>query len=122
MYKSFKEMPVWKKAMEMAVAVFHLTEKLPKKEDYGLTSQSRRSALSVSANIAEAYGRQHACDKVNFYYFSRGSVTETQSHLEYARAVGYLPPELFARLESDLDDIYSALNKIIIALQKEGGS
>ncbi|HAH33040.1 MAG TPA: four helix bundle protein [Elusimicrobia bacterium] len=118
MYKSFKEMPVWKKAMEMAVAVFNLTEKLPKKEDYGFTSQVRRSALSVSANIAEAYGRQHACDKINFYYFSRGSVTETQSHLEYAKQVGYLAPEFFIRLDSDLEEIYSALNKVIIALQK----
>jgi len=62
---------------------------LPRKEDYGFTSQIRRSVLCISANIAEAYGRNHTADKVNFYYFARGSVKETQSHLEYGKRVGY---------------------------------
>ena len=50
MYKTFEDMPVWQKAMDLAVSIFEITEKLPKKEDYGLTSQIRRSAFSVSAN------------------------------------------------------------------------
>ena len=65
MYKSFKEMPVWKDAMEVAEEIFRLSEKFPKKEDYGLTSQLRRSALSISANIAEAYGRNHTLEKIS---------------------------------------------------------
>jgi len=81
MYKSFKDMPIWLEAMEIAEKVFKLTDKLPRKEDYGFTSQIRRAGLSISANIAEAYGRNHTADKINFYYFARGSVTETQSHL-----------------------------------------
>ena len=52
-YSSFEEMPVWQKATDLAEQVFAITEPLPRKEDYGLTSQIRRSALSVSANIAE---------------------------------------------------------------------
>ena len=56
--------------MDIAEQVFNLTDKLPKKEDYGFTSQVRRSALSISANIAEAYGRNHTLDKINFYYFA----------------------------------------------------
>jgi len=75
-------MPVWQKAMSIAEAVFRITDDLPRKEDYGFTSQIRRSALSISANIAEAYGRKHTSDKVNFYYIARGSLTETQSHLD----------------------------------------
>jgi four helix bundle protein len=51
-YNSFEEMPVWQKAMDMAVEIFNLTEELPRKEDYGLTSQMRRSGLSVPGNIA----------------------------------------------------------------------
>ena len=54
-FNSFEEMPVWKKAMELAVGVYKLTEKLHRKEDYGLTSQIRRSVLSIPANIAEGY-------------------------------------------------------------------
>ena len=65
MYTSFEEMPVWQKAMQLAVGIFELTELLPKKEDFGLTSQIRRSALSVSANIAESFGRAHTLDKLN---------------------------------------------------------
>lgn len=56
-YNSFEEMPVWQKAMDLAEKIFKLTEKLPKKEDDGLTSQVRDSGLSVSGNIAEAFGR-----------------------------------------------------------------
>lgn len=54
--KSFEDMPVWQKAMKLAVDVFGLTKNLPRNEDYGLTSQIRRAALSVSANIAEGFG------------------------------------------------------------------
>ncbi len=67
-YNSFEDMPVWKKAMELAVKIQRLTDKLPRKEDFGLTSQIRDSALSISGNIAEGFGRKHTKDKVNFYY------------------------------------------------------
>lgn len=67
MFNSFEEMPVWKISMEMATEVFYLTVNLPRNEDYGLTSQIRRSALSVSANIAEGFGRSSSMDKKRFY-------------------------------------------------------
>ena len=88
-YKSFEEMPAWKKVMDLANKIYHLTEKLPKKEDYGFTSQIRRSALSISGNIAEGFGRKLAKDKLNFYYDARGSLSETKSHLIYGQGIGY---------------------------------
>lgn len=90
MYKSFKDMPIWKEAMRIAEEIFKLTENLPKKEDYGFTSQIRRSALSISVNIAEAFGRHHKADKMNFYYIARSSITETQIHQEYGKRVKYI--------------------------------
>jgi four helix bundle protein len=69
-FNSFEEMPVWQKAMELAVKIHKCTENLPRKEDYGLTAQIRRAALSASANIAEGFGRKHTKDKLNFYYDS----------------------------------------------------
>lgn len=78
-------MPVWQKSMELAVRVFKFTDNLPRKEDYGFTSQIRNSALSVPGNIAEGYGRHHIKDKVNFYYIARGSLTETLSHSIYGK-------------------------------------
>jgi len=71
MYETFKTMPIWQKAMKISEDIYNLTEGLPRKEDYGFTSQIRRSALSIPANIAEAFGRNHTSDKINFYYISR---------------------------------------------------
>jgi hypothetical protein len=68
-YKSFKDMPIWQSAMEIAESIYRFTDALPRKEDYGFTSQIRRSALSLSANIAEAFGRNHTLEKINFYLF-----------------------------------------------------
>ena len=117
MYTSFKEIPVWRNAMEIAEVVFKLSESFPRREDFGLTSQLRRSALSISANIAEAYGRNHTYEKIHFYYYARGSVTETQSHLEYGRRVGYLKQDSVAILDKKLSRLYNELNKVIISLR-----
>jgi four helix bundle protein len=118
MYKSFKDMPIWINAMEIAVNIFTITDTLPHKEDYGFTSQIRRSALSISANIAEAFGRNHTADKINFYYFARGSITETQSHIEYGKKVGYLKENIANVIDTKLIEIYNDINKIIVSLKK----
>jgi len=76
-------MPVWQKSMDLAVRIFKLTDNLPRKEDYGLVSQIRRSALSVSGNISEGFGRKHTRDKLKFYFNSPGSLAETKNHLIY---------------------------------------
>jgi four helix bundle protein len=89
MYKDFQELPVWQMAMQVATDVFSLTENLPRKEDYGLTSQIRRSALSITDNIAEGFGRQTSPDKAKFYIYSRGSANETKNQLIYGNRVGY---------------------------------
>lgn len=119
MYRSFSEMPAWQQAMEIAERIHALTDNLPRKEDYGLTSQVRRSALSISANIAEAFGRRHLLDKVNFYYHARGSLTETQSHLEYSKRVGYLSPEEADSLQQSLTELYNEINKIVVTLKNQ---
>jgi len=116
-YNSFEDMDVWKMAMELAERVFRLTEKLPRKEDYGLTSQIRRSSLSVSGNIAEGFGREHTRNKLNFYYNARGSLAETRSHILYAQRVEY-----FGQKDSDdllklVSGIWCELNKLIKSLK-----
>jgi four helix bundle protein len=104
-YTSFENMPIWKEAMELAEGIFDLTKSLPRKEDYGLTSQIRRSALSVSANIAEGFGRAHMKDKLNFYYHARGSLSETRSHLIYGNKVAYFN-------ECDLEHLFERINNV----------
>jgi four helix bundle protein len=110
-------MPVWQTAMTAAEMVFLLTETLPRKEDYGLTSQIRRSALSISANIAEAFGREHTLEKINFYYFARGSL-ETQNHLDYGQRVGYFDKDTVLKLNLELTTLHKDLNSLIRSLQQ----
>jgi four helix bundle protein len=117
-FASFRDMPVWQDAMAVAEQIFAITDKLPRKEDYGFTSQVRRAALSVSANIAEAFGRNHTLDKINFYYVARGSVTETQSHLEYGKRVGYLSATVACDLSEKLDQVHTEINRVISSLRK----
>jgi len=117
-YDSFESMPVWQKGMELAERVFGITERLPRKEDYGLTSQIRRSALSVPGNIAEGFGRRHTKDKLNFYYVSRGSLAETKSHLIYALRVKYCTRSDFDALSVLVEMIWQELNKLINSFTK----
>ncbi|GAB4442437.1 MAG: hypothetical protein OHK0040_13490 [bacterium] len=116
-YKSFQDMDVWQSAMDLAVKIYKTTENLPRKEDYGFTSQIRRSALSISANIAEAFGREHSLEKINFYYISRGSISETQSHLEYGRRVGYIQDEIYDELNNILTKLTFDINKLIKSIK-----
>jgi len=118
-YNSFEEMPVWKKSMDLAVSIFELTEKLPRKEDYGLISQIRRSALSVPGNIAEGFGRKHTKDKLNFYYDSRGSLAETKNHLIYGHRVNYFAQTDFEKHRDIMEDIWKELNSLISSLEKK---
>lgn len=118
-YNSFEEMPVWQKAMDLAVKIFSLTENLPRKEDYGLTSQIRSSALSISGNISEGFGRKHTKDKLNFYYNSRGSLAETKNHLIYGQKVGYFSKSQFEEYSNLIKEIWKELNSLINSLSKK---
>jgi four helix bundle protein len=105
LYSSFEHMPVWQKGMELAERVFALTETLPKKEDYGLTSQIRRSALSVPGNIAEGFGR--------------GLLAETKSHMIYGFRVGYFQESELSGLLELIANIWEELNKLINSFTRE---
>ena len=105
--------------MELAVKIFKLTEKLPVKEDFGLTSQIRKSGLSVSGNISEGFGRKHTNDKVRFYYNARGSLAETKNHLIYGHKVGYFNTAEFEDFLGLIEDIWKELNSLMSSLTKK---
>jgi four helix bundle protein len=100
---------MWQSAMMVAEKVFAATDKLPPKEDYGFTPQIRRSALRISADIAEACGRNRVIDKAQYHYIARGAVTETHNHLEYGRRVGYLDADTAAQISRLLSTLYDDL-------------
>ena len=85
---SYRDLRVWQEAMDLTVAVYRLTS-FPREEIYGLTSQIRRSAASVAANIAEGYGRNTTGSYVQFLNTSRGSLNELETHLLLSVRIGY---------------------------------
>jgi four helix bundle protein len=115
-YTSFTEMTVWQKAHKLATNVFNLTISLPRSEDYGLTSQIRKSSNGAAACIAEGFGRSTKRDKSNFYVMARGSSFETQNHLLYGNAVQYFESQLTQQLFKEYDDLIFELSKLIKSL------
>ena len=107
--------------IQVAEQIFIITNDLPKKEDYGLTSQIRRASVSVSANIAEAFGRSTSPDKSKFYDYSRGSAFETKSLLIYGNKVGYFETESTQNLIEKLNVVIYNLNKVKLALANKIG-
>ena len=116
-YRSFTEMPVWQKAHNLSVEVFKLTIGLPKSEDYGLTSQIRKSSNGAAACIAEGFGRSTKKDKSNFYIIARGSSFETQNHLLYGKKAGYFENQITQRLFEEYNELVHELNKLIKSLE-----
>ena len=88
--KDFKELKVWSKAHELTVDVYSLTRAFPRDEIYGLTSQLRRSAASIAANIVEGCGRRSDGELARFLQIARGSASETEYHLLLAKDLGIL--------------------------------
>lgn len=97
--QSFRDLQVWQRSMELTVAVYRLTEGFPRGEVFGLTSQLRRSAVSIPSNIAEGYGRLNRREFKRFLLIARGSSCELQTQLELSRAVGLGDSQLLKAAE-----------------------
>jgi len=95
----YKKLIIWKKADELAFKIYKATKDFPKEEMYGIVSQIRRAALSVSLNIAEGYGRQGRKEFKQFINMSLGSLSEVRYLLEFSFKLGYLGQGLFCELE-----------------------
>jgi four helix bundle protein len=116
-FTSFMEMPLWQKAHKLVLDIYGLSALFPKEEVYGLTSQMRRSALSGSGNIAEAFGRFHYLDKNNFYFNARGSLEETRSYLIVSQDLGYTKPEAVNTVMDNINAISEELNTVVKSLR-----
>lgn len=93
--KSFTDLHAWREAHALVLEIYSITKNFPKEELFVLTSQIRRSAVSIDSNIAEGFSRNSAKDKLQFYAIALGSLTEIQSQLLIARDLGYVPGEQF---------------------------
>ncbi|MCF7798259.1 MAG: four helix bundle protein [Lentisphaeria bacterium] len=112
--QSFRDLLVWQKAHEFVLTVYKMTEQFPESEKYGLTSQIRRSAISIPANIAEGFKKQGKLDKIRFYNISQGSLEECKYYLILAHDLQY-----FDTTESKeaLDEIGRLLSGLIRSIR-----
>lgn len=109
----FSDLTAWQEAHELVGLIYHLTEKFPKTEIYGLTSQLRRATISVTANIAEGFSRFHYKDRLRFYYDARGSLSEVQSELMDALKIGFLDQTQFDPIWDKTEQIHLILGGLI---------
>jgi four helix bundle protein len=107
---------VWKTAHQMTLAVYKVTQNFPKSEQFGLTSQVRRSAASVPTTIIEGQARQYKKEFVQFLYISKGSLEETNYHLLLAKELGYLSEDDYRLLSELCIRIKMMLYKLIKSL------
>ncbi len=108
---------MWQKAMTLVTNVYGLTKSFPRDEIYGLTSQTRRAAASVPANIAEGQGRRLSGEFHQFLANSRGSLMELDTQLELACRVGYLNNEQHQEIQRDLNEVGRLLNGLMRSIK-----
>jgi four helix bundle protein len=114
--KSHRDLIAWQKAMTLAETVYHLTHSFPKEEIYGLTSQVRRCAVSIPANIAEGQGRRSKKEFQQFLGHARGSLLELDTHLELALRFGYLNSESHQKVKPQIEEVGRLINGLIRSL------
>lgn len=110
--KDYKDLFVWKKGIDVAELCYRLTQSFPKEEIYGLTSQIRRSAISISSNIAEGYGRRSTAEYVRFLNIAQGSCNELETQLIIAQRIGYCTSESIKDINQEL----LSINRMLISL------
>ena len=110
---SYKDLKVWNKAMDLTTMVYDALKTFPPKEEYGLSSQMRRSSVSIPSNIAEGYGRNSTLDYCRFLQIALGSVYELETQVELARRLDYVDNDTANKLATQLTEVGRMLNSLI---------
>jgi len=119
MTESYRNLIAWQKAKDLALDIYRCTQKFPKGETYGLTSQMRRAAVSVPSNIAEGKGRRSRKDFAHFLYQARGSLLELETQLSIARDLEYLDAPTFNNTLGKAEEVGRILNGLLTHLQTQ---
>ena len=114
--RSYRDLKVWQRAMDLVPAVYKVVQRLPKEERYELGSQLRRAVVSVPANIAEGHARQSTKEYLHHLTIARGSLAELETLLLVAERLSYLRPEKLRSLESTIRDLRMPLQGLINSL------
>lgn len=116
--KNFEDLIVWKKAHQLVLGIYKYSAFFPGNEMYGLTSQLRRSAVSIPANIAEGYKKYSKLDKIRFFNIAQGSAEETKYHLILARDLNYGDS---TKLLNELEEVIKMLEAYVKTIHDNVG-
>jgi len=111
--RSYRDLELWQKAMDLVVECYGATKKLPDCELYGLISQIKRAAVSIPANVAEGQGRQHRAEFIQHLSIAYGSLTEVETHVQIARRLNYLNDDDERRLLQRTGEVGRLLNGLL---------
>ncbi|MDP3740800.1 MAG: four helix bundle protein [bacterium] len=111
--RNFKDLIAWQEGHKLVKTLYLITKTFPRDEVFGLISQIKRAAVSVTSNLAEGFARETYKDKVRFYYIARGSVIELENQLLIAKDVGYLSDKDFHEADSQIQTVQSLINGLI---------
>lgn len=120
--KSYRDLLVWQKSMDLAVAVHPFALAFPKAELFGLTSQVNRSATSVPSNIAEGHGRRTTADYIHFLSISRGSLNELETQLTLSMRHGYISEADHDRFLELTGEVGRLINGLMDSLERRRSS
>ena len=117
MLKNYKELKVWQKSYKLCLEIYTITAKFPKEERYGLTSQIKRSVVSIPSNIAEGYGRKTTVDYIRMLYISYGSVCELETQILLAGDLDLIEKSELGKLKKDIAEVERMLKALIKSLE-----
>jgi four helix bundle protein len=120
--ESFTDLNVWKEGHKLVLEIYKVSRTFPTEERFGLVSQIRRAAVSVTSNIAEGFSRESYKEKVQFYSMAKGSLTELQNQLLIARDVNYLDQGIFDKLAKQSITVHKLLTGLIKSSRKRSRS
>lgn len=117
MIESYKDLKVWQRSMDLVCATYSMSQALPREELFGLTSQMRRSAVSIPSNIAEGYGRDNTGDYVHMLRIAQGSLKELETQLMIASRVGWVDTTATQPALTICDEVGRMLRALIRSIE-----
>lgn len=116
---NYKELQVWKRGIKLTTEIYKISQLFPYEERFGLTSQMRRSAVSVPSNVAEGAGRRTDGEFANFLGIAHGSICELETQLYVAFDLGFIEDQRFMDVTSEITEIQKMLYSLIIKFEKK---
>jgi len=111
--KEFTDLLAWQESHKVVLTIYKIIGDFPRSEMYSIVDQMRRSATSITSNIAEGFGRRTYREKVQFYYMAQGSLTELRNQLIISRDVGYLRSQPYLSVNQQLNIVHQLLQGLI---------